>query len=225
MLSAIPMLNRPRIAGGCGQAGAALTAGTVSSSAANLCCGCLRTPPSFGSFPNPHQNHSHQPQVGLRAPHVALQPPLLPPAGDSKMQALLHGHSYTAHPLGCSAALEALDIFQDPALNPNLCLHPSRIGSASISELGAADLAGGGKGVLPGDNMAAAQQAQQRQHSGCSRHSSSSMDGCQGAAGAGRDGDCEAGGCGRLMPLWSEERVKELSRLPGVEGVVALGKL
>ncbi|WIA41460.1 hypothetical protein OEZ86_005037 [Tetradesmus obliquus] len=41
--------------------------------------------------------------------------------GASKVEALLHGHSYTAYPLGCAAALASLAILQDPKLNPNLC--------------------------------------------------------------------------------------------------------
>ena len=39
---------------------------------------------------------------------------------DSKLKALLHGHSYTAHAIGCSAAVTALDMYIDPACNPNL---------------------------------------------------------------------------------------------------------
>lgn len=39
---------------------------------------------------------------------------------DSKLKALLHGHSYTAHAIGCSAAVTALDMYTDPACNPNL---------------------------------------------------------------------------------------------------------
>ena len=38
---------------------------------------------------------------------------------DSKLKALLHGHSYTAHAIGCSAANTALDLYTDPACNPN----------------------------------------------------------------------------------------------------------
>lgn len=41
--------------------------------------------------------------------------------GPSKVQALLHGHSYTAYPLGCTAAATSLDILQSAKLNPNLC--------------------------------------------------------------------------------------------------------
>ncbi|KAJ3105713.1 hypothetical protein HDU97_007690 [Phlyctochytrium planicorne] len=32
---------------------------------------------------------------------------------DSKVEALLHGHSYTAHPIGCAVALESLKMFED----------------------------------------------------------------------------------------------------------------
>jgi dethiobiotin synthetase/adenosylmethionine--8-amino-7-oxononanoate aminotransferase len=32
--------------------------------------------------------------------------------GDSKTDALLHGHSYTAHPVGCNVAVEALNTFR-----------------------------------------------------------------------------------------------------------------
>jgi len=31
--------------------------------------------------------------------------------GDTKAEALLHGHSYTAHPVGCVSGLHALDVF------------------------------------------------------------------------------------------------------------------
>jgi dethiobiotin synthetase/adenosylmethionine--8-amino-7-oxononanoate aminotransferase len=41
--------------------------------------------------------------------------------GESKAYALLHGHSYTAHPLGCAAAVQALKTFTNPEMNPNLC--------------------------------------------------------------------------------------------------------
>ena len=42
---------------------------------------------------------------------------------DSKLQALLHGHSYSAHATGCAAAVAAMRIYTDPGQNPNLC-HP-----------------------------------------------------------------------------------------------------
>ena len=40
--------------------------------------------------------------------------------GSEKTDALLHGHSYSAHAIGCAAACAALDIFADAATNPNL---------------------------------------------------------------------------------------------------------
>ncbi|KAF8701366.1 hypothetical protein HU200_033697 [Digitaria exilis] len=39
---------------------------------------------------------------------------------DSKLTALLHGHSYTAHAMGCAAALKAIQWYQDPSTNLNL---------------------------------------------------------------------------------------------------------
>ena len=39
---------------------------------------------------------------------------------DSKLQALLHGHSYTAHAVGCGVANTALNMYTDPTCNPNL---------------------------------------------------------------------------------------------------------
>lgn len=33
--------------------------------------------------------------------------------GDSKMQALLHGHSYTAHPIGCAAGVQSLRMYDE----------------------------------------------------------------------------------------------------------------
>lgn len=42
-------------------------------------------------------------------------------SGSTKLQALLHGHSYTAYPVGCAAAAAALKLLQDPRTNPNMC--------------------------------------------------------------------------------------------------------
>ncbi|XP_062196440.1 bifunctional dethiobiotin synthetase/7,8-diamino-pelargonic acid aminotransferase, mitochondrial [Phragmites australis] len=39
---------------------------------------------------------------------------------DSKLTALLHGHSYTAHAMGCSAAVKAIQWYRDPSTNSNL---------------------------------------------------------------------------------------------------------
>lgn len=51
---------------------------------------------------------------------------------ESKLKALLHGHSYTAHAIGCSAAVTALDLYTDHNSNPNYL--PSS-GSASPPRL------------------------------------------------------------------------------------------
>lgn len=54
--------------------------------------------------------------------------------GNSKAQALLHGHSYTAHPVGCHVACAALDALGSPSDNPNLV---AEAGEASSKGLGA----------------------------------------------------------------------------------------
>ncbi|KAL6977691.1 Bifunctional dethiobiotin synthetase/7,8-diamino-pelargonic acid aminotransferase, mitochondrial [Sarracenia purpurea var. burkii] len=40
--------------------------------------------------------------------------------GDSKLQALLHGHSYTAHAMGCTAGAKSIKWFKDTKTNFNL---------------------------------------------------------------------------------------------------------
>ncbi|XP_043709582.1 bifunctional dethiobiotin synthetase/7,8-diamino-pelargonic acid aminotransferase, mitochondrial isoform X2 [Telopea speciosissima] len=40
--------------------------------------------------------------------------------GDSKLMALLHGHSYSAHAMGCTAATKAIRWFKDPLTNINI---------------------------------------------------------------------------------------------------------
>lgn len=40
--------------------------------------------------------------------------------GDSKLMALLHGHSYSAHAVGCASAAKAIQWFKDPSTNPNI---------------------------------------------------------------------------------------------------------
>lgn len=39
----------------------------------------------------------------------------------SKLDALLHGHSYSGYPIGCAAAVAALGLISGPQ-NPSLCL-------------------------------------------------------------------------------------------------------
>ncbi|KAM3762418.1 hypothetical protein ACB098_01G343900 [Castanea mollissima] len=40
--------------------------------------------------------------------------------GESKLKALLHGHSYTAHAMGCTAAVKSIKWFKDPQTNLNI---------------------------------------------------------------------------------------------------------
>ncbi|KAG8651802.1 hypothetical protein MANES_06G023800v8 [Manihot esculenta] len=40
--------------------------------------------------------------------------------GDSKLKALLHGHSYSAHAIGCTAAAKSIKWFKDPLTNHNV---------------------------------------------------------------------------------------------------------
>lgn len=40
--------------------------------------------------------------------------------GDSKLKALLHGHSYSAHAMGCAAAVKSMKWFKDPRTNLNI---------------------------------------------------------------------------------------------------------
>ncbi|MQM07889.1 hypothetical protein Taro_040734, partial [Colocasia esculenta] len=47
--------------------------------------------------------------------------------GDSKIKALLHGHSYSAHPMGCTAASKAIQWFKDPSSNLNLNVEQRRL--------------------------------------------------------------------------------------------------
>jgi dethiobiotin synthetase/adenosylmethionine--8-amino-7-oxononanoate aminotransferase len=44
----------------------------------------------------------------------------------SLARALLHGHSYTAYPAGCAAALASLHVLRSPGLNPNVCAPPAQ---------------------------------------------------------------------------------------------------
>ncbi|GKV18237.1 hypothetical protein SLEP1_g28647 [Rubroshorea leprosula] len=54
-------------------------------------------------------------------------------AGDSKLNALLHGHSYSAHAMGCSAAAKSIKWFKDPETNLNISFEES--GKMLLKEL------------------------------------------------------------------------------------------
>ncbi len=47
--------------------------------------------------------------------------------GADKADALLHGHSYSAHAVGCAAAVAALDALSDAQRNPNMLSHAPRL--------------------------------------------------------------------------------------------------
>ena len=46
----------------------------------------------------------------------------------SKVDALLHGHSYSGYPIGCAAAVEALRLMSSPQ-NPALCIPERSVAS------------------------------------------------------------------------------------------------
>ncbi|KAL4340396.1 hypothetical protein GQ457_08G002330 [Hibiscus cannabinus] len=46
--------------------------------------------------------------------------------GDSKLKALLHGHSYSAHAMGCTAAAKSIKWFKDPITNLNITSEKSQ---------------------------------------------------------------------------------------------------
>ncbi|EOY31725.1 Adenosylmethionine-8-amino-7-oxononanoate transaminases [Theobroma cacao] len=46
--------------------------------------------------------------------------------GDSKLKALLHGHSYSAHAMGCTAAAKSIIWFKDPTTNLNITSEKSQ---------------------------------------------------------------------------------------------------
>ena len=64
------------------------------------------------------------------------------------MQALLHGHSYTAHPIGCAAGVAALRLYRDPRLNPNWCT-PDAPGRCRRAPQGTGSAGSSGSGGAP----------------------------------------------------------------------------
>jgi dethiobiotin synthetase/adenosylmethionine--8-amino-7-oxononanoate aminotransferase len=43
-------------------------------------------------------------------------------SSQEKVDALLHGHSYSGYAIGCGVAVEALRLYADPLSNPALCV-------------------------------------------------------------------------------------------------------
>ncbi|KAL9224591.1 hypothetical protein vseg_000611 [Gypsophila vaccaria] len=56
-------------------------------------------------------------------------------ADDLKLKALLHGHSYSAHAMGCSAAVTAIKSFKDRKKNPNMLPEGKALGEIWDAEL------------------------------------------------------------------------------------------
>ncbi|EEH54871.1 uncharacterized protein MICPUCDRAFT_34980 [Micromonas pusilla CCMP1545] len=55
--------------------------------------------------------------------------------GPTKQNALLHGHSYTAYPIGCAVAAEAQRMYRDPLINDNLVEMGGGDARAALREL------------------------------------------------------------------------------------------
>eukprot|EP00268_Persea_americana_P043244 TRINITY_DN4341_c0_g1_i3.p1 TRINITY_DN4341_c0_g1~~TRINITY_DN4341_c0_g1_i3.p1 ORF type:complete len:169 (+),score=21.26 TRINITY_DN4341_c0_g1_i3:1189-1695(+) len=55
--------------------------------------------------------------------------------GDSKLMALLHGHSYSAHAMGCTAATKAIQWFKDSQTNLNIIPEARRLRELWDNEL------------------------------------------------------------------------------------------
>jgi len=139
-------------------------------------------------------------------------------------RALLHGHSYAGHPVGCQAALVALGTLSDPARNRNLGPRPATGAWAPGAEApaGRAGAAEGGHGGWWDGTYP------------CARLS----DGEAAAAGPGAappgpgggrcaralEGACPcAAGATRLVEPWCPRDAAALSLHPGVEHVVHIG--
>lgn len=136
--------------------------------------------------------------------------------GDSKLQALLHGHSYSAHAIGCQAGAVALGLLTDPASNPNL--NPKSYAAATEQ---CPHWAGGCCGLKP---------------SGASPWCLGICSACRSSVGSHRQpfaADPGFGGAfcacraseGSLQELWCQERVLATSKLPIVKRVVAMGSV
>ena len=108
--------------------------------------------------------------------------------GPTKTHALLHGHSYTAYPVGCAVAAEAMRIYRDPEANPNLIVE----GAEPV----------GGSGFESGDQGAGLRIDRERPSGPIASSSDRKL---------------------RLRELWDETAVREISLLPNVAGVTAIG--
>lgn len=52
-----------------------------------------------------------------------------------QLKALLHGHSYTAHSIGCSAAVKSIQWFKNPQTNKNMLPGGKSLREVSLTRL------------------------------------------------------------------------------------------
>lgn len=136
--------------------------------------------------------------------------------GAAKTDALLHGHSYSGHAIGLSAAAAALAIFDDPAANPALCapahLRADRSTTAPTPQQEVSSCVQAAAAVVGGREMDAAEGAEEPRVGSCVEAAAADVGGRElraagGAGGAGA-GSSAAGepssacvdGRGRLEP-------------------------
>ena len=126
-------------------------------------------------------------------------------AQGGKANALLHGHSYSAHAVGCAAACESLRMLSDPLLNPSVCFSSGSGG-------------GGGGGGFAGPLGSSERES--------SEGASSPQKECRGGGG----GTCVStpacapgSSCGRLLPLWDQELLEKLAGHTRVRRAHAIG--
>uniref|UniRef100_A0A0G4HTL3 Ubiquitin-like domain-containing protein n=3 Tax=Eukaryota TaxID=2759 RepID=A0A0G4HTL3_9ALVE len=133
--------------------------------------------------------------------------------GDKKADALLHGHSYTAHPTGCAAACRALRIYRriglpGPANIPPLEAFSSRQPSHALPEGGPSCCNGGAGSHGPHSHGPHGQTDSPHSHP----HShSTTTPGTHG------------GGAAWVVDSWDEEFVRRVSLFPSVSRAFRLG--
>jgi dethiobiotin synthetase/adenosylmethionine--8-amino-7-oxononanoate aminotransferase len=119
--------------------------------------------------------------------------------GNTKAQGLLHGHSYTAYPVGCAVAAEAMRLYRDPEANPNLTLVERGERDARRANV---------DGATPLATAASAEPTL----------SSNAFGDAFGDAFEQKP-EPEL----RLRDLWDEASARDLSMLPNVKGVTVIG--
>ncbi|GAX82652.1 hypothetical protein CEUSTIGMA_g10078.t1 [Chlamydomonas eustigma] len=122
-------------------------------------------------------------------------------SGPTKLQALLHGHSYSAYPIGCAAALASFDALTSPKLNPNLCAPPPCDWKPN-------------KGIQHKECSEYVQVSDELVYPSCT---------CKKSAFLGVDKCTEP--CGYMLPQWDEMEVMNVSHHPLVSRAVVIGTI